>query len=116
MTMKTGEKIRAKRIALNMTMEDLGKAVGVQRSAINKYEKGLVDISSKKLAAIANALNVSVKSLLEDVDDIDETHIVIQNMDQFSHLLQYMTQEEYETVVTAFDMAYQRMKEKGKEP
>jgi transcriptional regulator with XRE-family HTH domain len=116
MIMKTGEKIRAKRIALNMTMEDLGKAIGVQRSAINKYEKGLVDISSKKLAAIANALNVSVKSLLEDVDDIDDAHIVIKNIDQFSHLLQYMTREEYETVVAAFDKARQRMKERGIEP
>ena len=114
--MKTGEKIRAKRIELNMTMEDLGKAIGVQRSAINKYEKGLVDISSKKLAAIANALNVSIKSLLEDVDDTDETHIVIQNMKQFGHLLQYMTQEEYDFVVAAFDKARERMRAKGIEP
>lgn len=114
--MKTGEKIREKRIELNMTMEDLGKAIGVQRSAINKYEKGLVDISSKKLAAIANALNVSIKSLLEDVDDTDETHIVIQNMEQFGHLLQYMTQEEYDFVVAAFDKARERMRAKGIEP
>jgi transcriptional regulator with XRE-family HTH domain len=116
MIMKTGEKIRAKRIELNMTMEDLGKAIGVQRSAINKYEKGIVDISSKKLAAIANALNVSIKSLLEDVDDTDETHIVIQNMEQFSHLLQYMTQEEYDFVIAAFDKARERMRAKGIEP
>ena len=114
--MKTGEKIRAKRIELNMTMEDLGKAIGVQRSAINKYEKGLVDISSKKLAAIANALNVSIKSLLEDVDDTDETHIVIQNMEQFSHLLQYMTQEEYDFVIAAFEKARERMRAKGIDP
>ena len=116
MFMKTAEKIRAKRIELNMTMEDLGKAIGLQRSAINKYEKGLVDISSKKLAAIANALNVSIKSLLEDVDDTDETHIVIHNMEQFGHLLQYMTQEEYDYVIAAFDKAFERMKEKGIEP
>ena len=116
MIMKTGEKIRAKRIELNMTMEDLGKAIGVQRSAINKYEKGLVDISSKKLAAIANALNVSIKSLLEDVDDTDETHIVIQNMEQFSHLLQYMTQEEYDFVIAAFEKARERMRAKGIDP
>lgn len=114
--MKTGEKIREKRIELNMTMEALGKAIGVQRSAINKYEKGLVDISSKKLAAIANALNVSIKSLLEDVDDTDETHIVIQNMEQFGHLLQYMTQEEYDYVIAAFEKARERMKEKGIDP
>ena len=42
--MTTGEKIRNRRLELHMTMEDLGRAIGVQRSAINKYEKGMVDI------------------------------------------------------------------------
>ena len=72
--MTTGEKIRYRRLELNMTMEDLGRAVGVQRSAINKYEKGLVDITSSKLKAIANALNVSPVSLMADeplLDDFD---------------------------------------------
>ena len=36
--MTLGEKIRKRRMELNMTMDDLGQAVGVQRSAINKYE------------------------------------------------------------------------------
>ena len=67
--MTTGEKIRNRRLELKMTMEDLGRAVGVQRSAINKYEKGLVDITSSKLSAIANALGVSPVSLLSDEDD-----------------------------------------------
>ena len=72
--MTTGEKIRYRRLELKMTMEDLGRAVGVQRSAINKYEKGLVDITSSKLKAIANALNVSPVSLMADeplLDDFD---------------------------------------------
>ena len=34
--MTVGEKIRARRIELGMTMDDLGKAIGVQRSAINR--------------------------------------------------------------------------------
>ena len=67
--MTTGEKIRNRRLELKMTMEDLGHAVGVQRSAINKYEKGLVDITSSKLSAIANALGVTPVSLLSDDDD-----------------------------------------------
>ena len=37
--MTTGEKIKARRLELGMTMDDLGNAIGVQRSAINKYEK-----------------------------------------------------------------------------
>ena len=69
--MKTGEKIRNRRIAMNMTMEDLGRAIGVQRSAINKYEKGLVDIKSKTLTAIANALNISPLLLMDDIEGED---------------------------------------------
>jgi len=69
--MKTGEKIRNRRIELKMTMEDLGNAIGVQRSAINKYEKGLIDIKSSTLQAIANALNISPVLLLDDVEGED---------------------------------------------
>ena len=39
--------------------------------------------------------------------------IVIQNMKQFGHLLQYMTQEEYDFVVAAFEKARERMRAKG---
>lgn len=71
--MTTGEKIRNRRLELKMTMEDLGRAVGVQRSAINKYEKGSVDITSSKLSAIASALGVTSVSLLSDDDDAPKT-------------------------------------------
>ena len=74
--MTTGEKIRNRRIALNMTMEDLGNAIGVQRSAINKYEKGLIDIKSSTLQAIANALNISPVLLLDDVEGEDVEQFV----------------------------------------
>ena len=71
--MTTGEKIRNRRLELHMTMEDLGRAIGVQRSAINKYEKGMVDIKSSTLSAIASALGVSAISLLDDIDDFPHT-------------------------------------------
>ena len=71
--MKTGEKIRKRRLELHMTMEDLGRAIGVQRSAINKYEKGTVDLKSSTLAEIANALGVSPAYLLGDEDKIPQT-------------------------------------------
>ncbi len=68
--MKSGEKIRRRRLEMNMTMEQLGNAIGVQRSAINKYEKGIVDMKSSTLSAIARVLQVSLVSLLDDEDDI----------------------------------------------
>ena len=40
--MNIGDKIRNARINKGMTQEELGKALGVQKSAIAKYEKGRV--------------------------------------------------------------------------
>ena len=75
--MTLGEKIRTRRIELNMTMDDLGKAIGVQRSAINKYEKGIItDLKRSTIAALANALDVSVMYLLDDdPDDLDQARL-----------------------------------------
>lgn len=69
--MTVGEKIRARRIELNMTMDDLGRAIGVQRSAINKYEKGMVELTASKISALAKALDVPIFYLLDD-DPADE--------------------------------------------
>ena len=74
--MTVGEKIRARRIELNMTMDDLGRAIGVQRSAINKYEKGMVELTASKIAALAKVLDVPVFYLLDDdPDDIDQARL-----------------------------------------
>jgi transcriptional regulator with XRE-family HTH domain len=64
--MTVGEKIRARRQQLGMTMDDLGRAIGVQRSAVNKYEKGMVELTASKIAALAKALDVPVFYLLDD--------------------------------------------------
>ena len=74
--MTLGEKIRKRRIELNMTMDDLGRAVGVQRSAINKYEKGIItDLKRSTIQALANVLGVSPLYLLEDDDDDDQARL-----------------------------------------
>jgi len=110
--MTVGEKIRYRRLELNMTMEELGKAIGVQRSAINKYEKGIVDIKSSTLAAIAKALNVSLVYFLDD--DKEHRPIVFSNIKEFTKLLASMTPADYEMVVAAIDRTYKRLKEEKK--
>lgn len=88
--MTLGEKIRTRRIELGMTMEDLGKKIGVQRSAINKYEKGIItDLKRSTIADLARALDVPPIYLLDDTPEDSEYYTTIE---QFSNgsLIQVM--------------------------
>jgi transcriptional regulator with XRE-family HTH domain len=72
--MKTSEKIRNLRLEKGLSQEALGNLVGVQKSAINKYEKGrVVNIKRSTLQKLADALGVSPAELLDDT----ETEIVL---------------------------------------
>lgn len=64
--MKTlGERIKSARINRGMTQEELGKLVGVQRAAINKYETGVVvNLKRSMIANLAQALDVDPTWLL----------------------------------------------------
>ena len=57
--MSIGAKIRAARIAKNMTQEELGEILGVQRSAVAKYENGrVVNIKRTTLKKISDVLDI----------------------------------------------------------
>lgn len=60
MTISPGERIKELRSLFGMSQEELGKRVGVQRAAINKYEKGTVEnIPIKTIEGIAKVFDVS---------------------------------------------------------
>ena len=68
--MTIGERIYYKRMELGMTMEELASKTGVQKSAVNKWEKGYVsNIKSGTIAKIAHAFDVSPVWLLGLEDD-----------------------------------------------
>lgn len=63
--MEIGEKIREARIAKGLTQEELGKLVGLQKSAIAKYENGrVVNIKRSTLQKLANALDLRGSDLV----------------------------------------------------
>lgn len=63
--MHIGEKIRLARINKGMTQEELGKALGVQKSAIAKYEKGrVVNIKRSTLKKISDILGIAPSELI----------------------------------------------------
>lgn len=60
MTVSPGTRIKELRTLSGMSQEELGKRVGVQRAAINKYEKGTVEnIPIKTIEKIALVFDVS---------------------------------------------------------
>lgn len=69
--MGIGERIRARREALEMSQSELARKVGyTSRSTINKIEKDGHGISQDKIAAIAKALRTSPSYLMGWTDDL----------------------------------------------
>lgn len=69
--MTTGERIRQLRIEHQMTQEELGAKVGVQKAAIYKYENGLVvNLKRSILEKLALVLDTTPTYLMgmEDVE------------------------------------------------
>lgn len=71
--MKTADKIKHLRLQRGLTQEELGRLVGVQRAAINKYEKGtVVNIKRSTLQKLADALGVLPVDLLDDEETLND--------------------------------------------
>lgn len=70
-----GTKIRELRLLAGMSQEELGKRVGVQRAAINKYEKGIVE-------------NIPLHTIekMAEIFDVSPTYIVGWNDDNCNPL------------------------------
>lgn len=70
--MDIGQKIKNARIEKGMTQEQLGKLVGVQKSAIAKYESGrVVNIKRSTLQKIAKVLGIRPSELIFDDSPVE---------------------------------------------
>jgi transcriptional regulator with XRE-family HTH domain len=62
---QVGARMRARRLVLGISQEDLGKAVGVSFQQIQKYEKGANRIGASRLQRLAHALQVQISYFFE---------------------------------------------------
>lgn len=68
--MNIGEKIRKARLEKGYTQEELGNLIGVQKSAVAKYEKGrVVNIKRSVLAKISKVLDIPPVELVSDIEE-----------------------------------------------
>lgn len=99
--MTIGAKIKQARINHGWTQEELGRRVGVQKSAIAKWETGRVEnIKRSSLMALAEALEISPVELIGSQKYIDKemspakaeiTELIDKmNDDQLSTILSYI--------------------------
>lgn len=77
--MNMGDRIKSLRISHNMTQEELGKKIGVQKSAIRKYEKGeVINIKRATIETLSKIFNVS-PSYLMCIEDNNNHNIIKTN-------------------------------------
>lgn len=69
--MNIGEKIKKRRIQLNLSQEKLAEMLAYKsKSSISKIEKGMANVPASKLESIAHILNTTPEGLLSDSDTI----------------------------------------------
>ncbi len=67
-------RMRERRIALNMSQHELGRALGVSFQQIQKYERGRNRVSAARLFDLCKVFNVSLSSMFErDPERRDES-------------------------------------------
>ena len=60
-----GARMRERRLALEMSQDQLGRELGVSFQQIQKYESGKNRVSAARLFEICKVLNVSLASMFE---------------------------------------------------
>ena len=98
-----GERIRTRRIELNMTQEELGKKVGYKsRTTVNKVELGNNAINQKRIVLFAQALQTTPEYLMGWKDTPEENKLI--------SLIEQLTDEEVEELSNFVDYLISKRK------
>ena len=116
--MTFGERLRKLREEYNLTLDAVGKYIGVARQTVCKYESGMItNIPSDKIEAIARLFSVSPAYLMGWTDDSSKEHIFMSalspNSDEFRRIITFMTPEDYKTIMDIYARTMRRMIENG---
>lgn len=97
--MNIGEKIKKARTEKGMTQEELGKILGVQKSAIAKYENGrVVNIKRSTLKKISDVLGLKPHELIFETNPVDTADFHARIL--MDHKLMAMIEKYYSLSIT----------------
>lgn len=119
--MTTGEKIKARRLDLDMTAEDLGNKVGLTKSAIGRFETGKIEKMDYRIfLKIAIALDAKPSDLIseEDIRLItggDESDKIVELFDSMDAVLRERMKDATPRQIERIQAYAQGVLESGKE-
>jgi len=64
-----GNRVRARRMEMHMSQEELGKHLGVSFQQVQKYEKGVNRVGAGRLHQIAGVLDTDVMYFMGDISN-----------------------------------------------
>ena len=77
-----GSKLKNRRLELGLTLEDVGQAVGVGRSTVQRWESGLIkNMGRDKIASLARILKMNPVELVPYGNN-DQTNYNVSDEDQ----------------------------------
>src|SRR5258708_31341418 len=65
-----GDRIRARRIMIKMSQEELGEKLGVSFQQIQKYEKGVNRVSAAMMVSLAEILDVDMDYFYDEIPKV----------------------------------------------
>lgn len=102
--MKMGENIRSCRETLGLTQEQLGEKLGLQKSAIAKYENGKTEnMKRSTIKDMSKLFNVNPAWLLgiSDVKTLPDSKNADQECSEFMKLFVTLPEDKRELIVSA---------------
>ena len=111
-------KIKARRLELGLTLEDVARAVGVGRSTVQRWESGLIkNMGRDKIAALAKILQISPVELVPAAgvasSEDDERLEALHQNPQLGLLFDRSRKMSSEDVEFMLQMADRILKERG---
>lgn len=98
-----------------ITASELSRLSGVGKSDISYYLKGRYLPKQDKVYMLAKALGVNPGWLMTGVDQVEEAEVkipvIVPDNQRFVELMKYMTPDDYEMVMQAFERANKRYEE-----
>ena len=86
--MQIGQKIKTARVKKGLTQEALAEKVGVQKSAVAKWENGRVsEIRRSNLLKLAKVLSIDPNSLLDNAEEEQEKPAINNGITENQRLL-----------------------------
>lgn len=106
--MSIGDRIRARRIELNMTQDELAQKLGYKsRTSINKIELGNHNLTQSKIKAIADALETTPSYIMgwEDYDKGVDTAKLAGEVEIFEQIEKHYGKEAVEAFASYIELS-----------